>query len=194
MDTDLYQFASDGKLTWGRLFSDMQCESIISQIKSRGNIDRGMYLPGSTPIATYRFDAATIEIEPGLLLHDAVWSAFSACNHLALDVDDIDVVLMLEYQPGTYLAPHADWSPDIAPHRKLSLTVQLSDADAYSGGDVVIQRFGSHTGSFGQDLFVAPKRRGMCIVWPAWTVHWVTPLGAGTRYSLVAWAKGPNFR
>ena len=38
------------------------------------------------------------------------------------------------------------------------------------------------------------KERGLITVFPAWTLHQVTPVVKGTRQSLVAWVSGPEFK
>lgn len=197
MDTgssdDLYRFNSDGKISWGRLFSDEQCDAIVRQVTSIGRIDYGTQLSGGAKIETWAFDATLIRVDDNLSLIDSLWSAFGACNHLDFAINGLEVVRFLRYTPGTDLPKHADWSPDVAPFRKLSLTVQLSAPESYEGGDLVLDNFGTHTGSFGQATFHVPRMRGVCAVWPAWTVHMVTTITAGERYALVSWASGPKF-
>jgi PKHD-type hydroxylase len=34
----------------------------------------------------------------------------------------------------------------------------------------------------------------MITLFPSWSLHRVTPVTKGTRYSLVAWVSGPRFR
>lgn len=70
--------------------------------------------------------------------------------------------------------------------RKLSLSIQLSAADSYSGGGLEI-------GS-GENAWSAPRHPGTAILFPSFVRHRVIPLTAGTRYALVAWVHGPAFR
>ena len=82
---------------------------------------------------------------------------------------------------------HFDWHVDqgVAPPRKLSLTLQLTDPSRYEGGALQLN---------GGNIVCAPKDRGAAIAFPSYTVHRVTPVTAGTRKSIVAWITGPNFR
>lgn len=96
-------------------------------------------------------------------------------------------------QYTVYDAPSVgyDWHFDMldAPtevQRKLSLTIQLSAADAYDGGDLEL-RDGSGTA-------LAPRGLGTVVAFPGWALHRVTPVTRGTRRSLVAWIGGPPFR
>jgi len=71
--------------------------------------------------------------------------------------------------------------------RKLSLSLQLSDPDHYTGGDLCL------TGGR-KNLMMAPRARGTLIVFPSFAMHEVTPVTSGERFSLVTWAHGPKFR
>lgn len=73
------------------------------------------------------------------------------------------------------------------PHnRKLSIVVQLSDPEEYEGGNLNL-----YTSS---DPTVIKKEKGLVISFPSYTLHEVTPVTKGERYSLVAWVHGPAFR
>lgn len=90
-----------------------------------------------------------------------------------------------------YQAPgqHYSWHVDRGQHvgvRKLSLSLQLSDSDTYKGGDLELR--------FGDEPQKANRERGMITLFPSWTLHRVTPVTDGTRYSLVAWISGPPFK
>lgn len=89
---------------------------------------------------------------------------------------------------------HFDWhkdygkdydAPDREP-RKLSLSVQLSEAANYQGGDLEVRA--------GNMVDVAPKARGTVIAFPSYVLHRVTPTTSGARKSLVVWAVGPEFK
>lgn len=73
------------------------------------------------------------------------------------------------------------------PHnRKLSVVVQLSDPSEYEGGELLL-----HTSS---DPVRINKQKGMVTMFPSYTLHEVTPVTKGERYSLVAWVHGPAFK
>tara|TARA_R110000803_G_scaffold76087_1_gene140630 strand:+ start:66 stop:662 length:597 start_codon:yes stop_codon:yes gene_type:complete len=72
--------------------------------------------------------------------------------------------------------------------RKLSVSVQLS-SETYKGGDLEII-----TGSHPKDRFKMIKDEGAIIVFPSYTLHKVTPVTKGERYSLVSWLTGPSFK
>jgi PKHD-type hydroxylase len=70
--------------------------------------------------------------------------------------------------------------------RKLSVTIQLSNSEDYEGGDLLL-----HTAENPE----RPHRaQGTGIFFPGYTLHEVTPVTRGQRYSLVAWVLGPRFK
>ena len=89
-----------------------------------------------------------------------------------------------ESRQGTY-----KWHQDFGASgssRKLSLVLQLSDPEDYEGGELQILTTGQANSM--------QKKRGLITVFPAWTLHQVTPVTKGVRQSLVAWVLGPSFR
>ena len=85
---------------------------------------------------------------------------------------------------------HYDWHIDNGEHtdqpRKLSLSLQLSDARDYDGCDLEV---------WGRSqVDVAPRTRGTLIAFPSYALHRVTPITRGVRKSLVCWVSGPEFR
>lgn len=81
------------------------------------------------------------------------------------------------------------WESPHCAHRKLSMSIQLSDSSDYEGGDLEIK-----------PLHLDPpdpttlRKQGNVIVFPSFLMHRVTPVTKGTRYSLVAWMEGPKWR
>jgi PKHD-type hydroxylase len=70
--------------------------------------------------------------------------------------------------------------------RKLSFTIQLSDGEQYVGGDVIL--YSSFT-----DTLTLSRAAGSISFFPSYTIHEVTPVAKGIRYSLVGWGCGPAF-
>jgi PKHD-type hydroxylase len=87
------------------------------------------------------------------------------------------------YEVGEYYGPHFDIGPGRLTERKLSLTVQLSAPEQYTGGELVIY-----------PEFVAPKEQGTMTVFPSFMCHDVRPVKTGDRYSMVSWVAGPPFK
>jgi PKHD-type hydroxylase len=72
------------------------------------------------------------------------------------------------------------------PPRKITMSVQLSEADAYDGCDLEVRA--------AHPVDVAPRARGTLVAFRASALHRVTPITRGQRKSLVIWAAGPEFR
>ena len=69
--------------------------------------------------------------------------------------------------------------------------VQLSHPDDYENGDFQIKNFyGNELTEHKESL----RNRGTVIVFPSFLEHQVTPVTKGTRYSLVQWYRGPDWR
>jgi len=86
---------------------------------------------------------------------------------------------------------HFDWHSDIgagqwAAKRKLTIVVQLSDPADYKGGALELRPDSNVT--------EAARTRGTATVFPSFVLHRVTPVTAGTRWSLTLWSHGPAFR
>ena len=86
---------------------------------------------------------------------------------------------------------HFAWHSDIGSgpasgKRKLTLVLQLSGADTYEGGDLEIMP--------GAQILTASRAQGGVSVFPSFTLHQVTPVKSGIRYSMTVWAHGPVFR
>lgn len=85
---------------------------------------------------------------------------------------------------------HYDWHMDVTggkfSRRKISITLQLSEPDEYTGGDFEFM--------ISKDITSLPRKKGCAIVFPSFFLHRVTPVTSGTRKSLVLWVSGQPFR
>jgi len=74
-------------------------------------------------------------------------------------------------------------------HRKLSMTIQLSDSEDYEGGNF----------KFYPEMVEPPdseklRAKGTILIFPSFLPHAVTPVTKGERKSLVVWADGPEWK
>ena len=91
-------------------------------------------------------------------------------------------------------AGYFDWHNDYGRYRgdpgqeprKITLSLQLSNGDAYDGCDLEVRA--------AHPIDVAPRERGCLMAFRANALHRVTPITRGMRKSLVIWAAGPEFR
>ena len=90
------------------------------------------------------------------------------------------------YGPGHFYDWHVDRGRGAtASRRKLTVSVQLTDPDAYVGGELELNADGQP--------FNAPRQRGTAVAFAANTLHRVAPVVSGLRHSLVGWVHGPDF-
>lgn len=86
---------------------------------------------------------------------------------------------------------HYDWHMDIGAdelsQRKLSITVQLSDTDDYTGGELQLWPGGNYP-------IQAPRGKGNVVLFPSFMMHRITPVLSGTRKSFVIWLGGGHYR
>lgn len=91
----------------------------------------------------------------------------------------------IRYEPGGHFDWHTDLGSGPMSTRKISISVQLSNAQDYSGGEFefcphgVIEEFSA---------------AGSALVFPSYIAHRVHPVRSGIRHALVAWIHGPAFR
>lgn len=86
---------------------------------------------------------------------------------------------------------HFGWHSDVgegrlAERRKLTIVVQLSEADGYAGGDLEVMP--------GSNTIAADRTRGAATLFPSFVLHRVTPVTVGERHSLTVWCHGAPFR
>jgi PKHD-type hydroxylase len=90
------------------------------------------------------------------------------------------------YSEGDFFGWHLDIGDKKTSLRKLSISVQLSSEDEYTGGD--LQFPGS------KDFVTAPKAKGSAVIFPSYIHHRITTVSSGSRKSLVGWISGPHYR
>jgi len=87
--------------------------------------------------------------------------------------------------PGGFYGKHLDKGLN-GLIRKLSFVIQLSDPSEYEGGELLL-----HLGSEPTRI---KRKRGYITVFPSFSLHEVSPVTKGERYSLVGWITGPPFK
>ena len=143
-----------------------------------------------------------------------IWYYIQKANreNFLYDLYDIDggSIQYTHYGQGDYYTWHNDgdimsaFKPSIIPStstnlsqdqtiqkgecvRKLSFSLQLSDAKDYRGGEV------EFVDSSGKRYF-APKQKGTLIIFDSRIKHRVRTIKSGLRKSLVGWVVGPRWR
>jgi PKHD-type hydroxylase len=100
----------------------------------------------------------------------------------------IDDIQYTEYHDdGGHYTWHMDIGPQGLNHRKVSITIQLSDPSEYEGGELQIL-------SHDDNHKVMEKKKGSAVLFPSFLVHRVTPVTKGIRRSLVLWVGGDSYK
>jgi len=92
---------------------------------------------------------------------------------------------LLSYKADTQ--QHYTWHMDMGPGpdsgRKISISVQLSSADDYEGGELEL-----NSGK----ILSAPREAGAVVLFPSFMLHRVAPVTKGHRWAIVGWVQGQD--
>ena len=104
----------------------------------------------------------------------------------AFDIDAIEpFVQYSRYTVNNYFNWHVDSGMGVNRRRKLSISIQLSGAKDYAGGN--LQFYPGYQPAYS-------RNKGAVIAFAPFVLHRVTPIEHGVRESLVMWLSGPPFR
>lgn len=172
----------------GSVFSEKeldQLEAVAATAQETASIVAGV------DASTRRSKVIWAGFEPAnAWLYRRIGEAVSGVNaeHYRFDLTGIgEPIQLARYEAEQH--GHYGWHQDYGVNdvsRKLAVTVQLTDPNVYTGGELEIM-VTSKTLETGRE-------RGLVIVFPAYQLHRVTPVEKGIRHSLVSWISGPPFR
>ena len=127
-------------------------------------------------------------------------------NNFRYDIDGFanDLIQYSSYKEGEYYHWHVDSSIGVSiipgenkeenfiklgseQIRKLSITLQLSNPEDYSGGEFQLL-------TDENESFFAPKEKGTIVIFDSRLRHRVRKVNWGERKSLVGWAVGPRWK
>jgi PKHD-type hydroxylase len=112
----------------------------------------------------------------------ALLTRANIATHHFFDISGVEPIQLARYEVGDQYQQHLDIGVDSdSARRKLSMSVQLSPANDYDGGDLDVWGTG-----------LIDRAQGTAVVFPSYLVHEVKPVTRGTRLSLVAWATGTS--
>ena len=115
-------------------------------------------------------------------LENIQYTKYHSPDSLTL-ADKLNIRTNRKEESGDYF----DWHTDMGQHgearyRKISMIINLSEPESYTGG--ILQYF--KNGSY----YDAPQRLGASFSFPSWVTHRVTAMETGVRETLVCWAYG----
>lgn len=181
------------------LFTPQECKTIINtiiknkkkynftestvgngekQFESNADIRKSKvaFLPANDNDCSWIFQKITDSIN---LLND---------QYFQFDIEKIETLQFSEYHSTNkgFYQRHCDDLYFSNFYRKLSFTIQLSDPTTYEGGELLL-----HTSTEPEH---GKTECGSITIFPSYTLHEVTPVTKGVRYSLVGWVIGPKFK
>lgn len=176
---------------WDDVFTPEECDAIINIGNKKQFEKAGFANPDDAPA------------DPGYRISDISWldeldvpfvydRLTAVVNQINLKCFNFDLFGFTEdLQFTKYQAPGSTYKFHIdkvfgGAVRKLSMVIQLSDPNTYTGGDLEL-KYGEVSEKMG-------RKRGSVFFFPSYVVHRVTPVTEGTRYSLVTWLGGPPFK
>lgn len=170
MLNDLSNYCDNLKLEQAGMFNDAKGEDLLS-IRN-------------TQVGWVKPEELTDKMK---IISDWIWSSISSSNFWDFDIRGFgEAWQYAEYGPGSKYGWHVDVGPNNN-HRKLSLTIQLSDENDYTGGLFHLE---GHS-PFGESNFL---KKGATIMFPSHYRHKVMPVVSGMRKSLVIWVSGPRLK
>ena len=175
--------------TASEFLTDAQIDALLAEHASL--VSEGKLASGNTNAQIRRSQVVMLGNEPKYAwLYERILGAAHECNRLFFGVDIVGVEANL--QLGRYDSSDRgfyNWHTDFAaqrPLRKLSISIQLSRAEDYEGGDLELM--------YGIEPQKLDRTRGAFIAFPSFMLHRVMPVTRGTRWSLVAWVVGTRWR
>lgn len=185
-------------LIYENFYSSAICDSLVDDIQDLPTIEgvvgteSGFKLNSSRKSKIRFIDKQNTKYE--WLFRD-MWNLANDANSIfKYDIDTLNFVQIAEYDgkdAGEYME-HMDiiWREER--HRKLSCTVQLSNHDTYTGGQLHFYRL--QNGYPNEEEQYKINKQGTAIFFNSLTYHSILPVFEGKRYSLTAWFEGPRWR
>lgn len=204
------------------IFNDEECERILEKgksilkLQSRDQSSGKIYSDDSVQ----KTDAKVRNCEVCWLnehwIYERIHEIVNVANQNAgwnWQIDCVERLQFTKYDVGGHYSWHTDGGSDhhsvytgsrvhdwTGKVRKISVTVNLSSANDYNGGELMFFNptyLSAYSEKIGESKTYTPKEvcdRGSAIVFPSFTPHKVSPITMGTRYSLVAWFLGQPWK
>jgi len=174
------------------LFSSVECERIVAI--AHAGMFRDAVLIGSMQSEAVRLAQTSWLDEEGTAdwIFSRLLDAFAESNrgHFDFKLDEFAERMQIAWY-GAEAGAFFDWHSDIgtsstASRRKLTMVVQLSEAESYRGGQLETNADGH--------IRAASRCIGSALIIPSFILHRVRPVSYGSRYSLTLWSHGPAFQ
>jgi len=177
----------------GNFLSEEQCKTIISSCETTLRLQAGETEDGQVHEHLRSSDISWLTPDSDhRWLFDKIRDCMNAVNSdwFRYNLVGFEGVQFTKYSyragRSDFYSSHVDTTSSNGTVRKLSFTIQLSDPESYSGGEVILYKSLIDSVAIG-------KAVGSISFFPSYTIHEVAPVTRGVRYSLVGWGRGPAF-
>jgi len=191
LTSTVWPFGLDKVATWAwqeNVFTPEECDKIINISKAKGTITAGI---SKEKIVNKKIRNSDIVF----MFPNELTFAFEKLTNVITQINNnyykFDIFGFAEglqftvYKKNQKYGRHVDRAFKTMT-RKLSVSVQLSNPKDYKGGDLVLYE--------GEHGFESKRSQGSITVFPSFVEHEVKPVTKGTRYSLVGWITGKDFK
>ena len=175
---------------WNGGFTPEECQKIIDYAEHFEKINAGVSNKGELNAEIRESKVVWLTPEPEMQwAYERLTDIITRLNE---DYFRFDLFGFTEgFQFTEYNAPSGHYGKHVdsmfnGTVRKLSFVLQLSDPKDYEGGELQIH--------LSDTPEVMKKEQGTVIAFPSPTLHEVTPITEGRRYSLVGWITGKPFK
>ena len=175
-------------------FTSEECDRIIAiannQYASKARV--GSEATSKTDLSIRNVDQYHIGLnEDTRWIYNKICLATAKANHEHFGYFISGIVhelQLLHYKADPEGNGHYDWHTDVghghSACRKISISVMLSPADKYKGGDLEVSDHGV--------LKLGIREQGSINLFPSYMPHRVAPVTEGERWALVIWINGPE--
>ena len=175
---------------WEQAFTSEECQKIIDYAEQFEKIDAGV--SNKDGLNSEIRESKIVWITPDPEISWVYQKLKNIITKLNEDYFRFDLSGFMEgFQFTEYNAPSGHYGKHVdivhnGPVRKLSFVLQLSAPKDYEGGELRIHLHDNPD--------VMKKEQGTLVAFPSPTLHEVTSVTEGRRYSLVGWISGKPFK
>jgi PKHD-type hydroxylase len=175
---------------WDKAFTPEECKKIIDYAEQFEKINAGVSYKNE--LNSEIRESKVVWITPDPEINWVYQRLTDIITRLNQDYFRFDLFGFIEgFQFTEYNAPSGHYGKHVdsmynGTVRKLSFVLQLSDPKDYKGGELQIH--------LGEEPTVMKKEQGALFAFPSPTLHEVTAITKGRRYSLVGWITGKPFK
>lgn len=181
-------------VVYHNVFSKEDCEKIIDYGNSKEK--NVATLIDATQNSYIEKDVRNSNVVWMDLIDEEIKFCFQRISEVVNDANNnffkFDILGFVErFQFAEYTSPHGNfnWHIDKVYKnkiRKLTAVVMLSDTSSFEGGILELK--------FNNEETNPNIKQGDIIIFPSYVLHRVTPVTFGTRYTMVGWVTGAQFK